>query len=358
MKNNRYCIIMSGGVGSRFWPASRSNKPKQFLDFFGTGRTLIQMTYDRFAQIVPRQNILIVSNASYADLILEQLPEISPEQILLEPIRRNTAPCIAWASYHIRALHPDADIIVAPSDHLVANEAAFIACINKGLAFVAENDDLLTIGITPDRPETGYGYVQVEQAEANGIRKVKAFTEKPDIERARHFVASGDYFWNAGIFMWNVNTIIRALECYLPEVATCFESGNQVYNTPLEHDFIDRHFPLCQNISIDFGIMEKAENVSAICADFGWSDLGTWGSLYELSEKDEQQNAALKCQLNSYKASGNFVSVPGKLVVLQGINDTILVESGNVLLVCKKDDEQQIRQFVADAQQRQGENYI
>ena len=358
MKDNRYCIIMSGGVGSRFWPASRSNKPKQFLDFFGTGRTLIQMTYDRFARIIPKEHIFIVSNANYADLIREQLPELSSEQILLEPMRRNTAPCIAWASYHIRALQPDASIVVAPSDHLILKEEAFLSCIEKGLDFVSDHDTLLTIGISPNRPETGYGYIRVTPQEDNGIRKVEAFTEKPNIDRARQFIANGNYFWNAGIFMWHVDSIVRALELYLPQIASCFEAGESIYTTKQETEFISRCFPSCENISIDFGVMEKAHNVTAICTDFGWSDLGTWGSLYELCEKDGDQNVGLKCQINSYQATGNFISVPGKLVVIQGVNDTILVEDGNVLLVCKKDEEQHIREFVDDAKKKQGNDFI
>ncbi|MBP1637390.1 MAG: mannose-1-phosphate guanylyltransferase [Bacteroidetes bacterium] len=340
---------MAGGVGSRFWPFSRNDRPKQFLDFFGTGRSLIQMTYDRFRAIIPASNILIVSNIIYKDLILEQLPEIKPEQVLLEPARRNTAPCIAYAVQRIKAVASDANIIVAPSDHLIMKEAEFLETIKTGLDFVEKNDSLLTLGIKPSRPETGYGYIQVDDGTTN-LRKVKTFTEKPNAELAQVFYETGEFFWNSGIFLWNLKTIDNAFKVYLPEVANKFSEGKDSYNTPKEQEFINEMYPSCPNISIDYGIMEKAESVYVLCAEFGWSDLGTWGSLYDHSEKDEKQNVSLKCETIYYESKNNIVALPkDKLAVIQDLDGYIIAESDNVLLICKKSDEQRIRQFVNDA---------
>lgn len=348
MENN-YCVIMAGGLGSRFWPFSRNEKPKQFLDFFGTGRSLIQMTYDRFRAIVPASNILIVSNLIYKDLILEQLPEIKPDQVLLEPARRNTAPCIYYAVQRIKAINKKANIIVAPSDHLIMKEEEFINTIKAGLEFIDQNDNLLTLGIKPSRPETGYGYIQIDEGETNP-RRIKTFTEKPNAELAQVFFETGEFYWNSGIFLWNLKTIDEAFNIYLPEVATKFNAGKELYNTPNEQQFIDEMYPSCPNISIDYGIMEKAANVYVLCADFGWSDLGTWGSLYELSNKDENNNVTLKCESIFYESDDNIVALPkGKLAVIEDLNGYIVAESDNVLLICKKTDEQRIRQFVNDS---------
>ena len=254
---DNFCVIMGGGIGSRFWPFSRKTLPKQFLDFFGTGRSLLQQTFDRFKQVIPMENILIVTNDLYADLVKEQLPELKPEQILLEPTRRNTAPCIAWASYHIRALNPDANIVVAPSDHLILKEGEFLAAIEKGLDFVSQSDNLLTLGIKPNRPETGYGYIQIAETAGDNFYKVKTFTEKPELELAKVFVESGEFYWNSGLFMWNVNTIIKANEALLPELTSKLAPGKDVYGTAQEKQFIDENFPACPNVSIDFGIMAK-----------------------------------------------------------------------------------------------------
>ncbi|MEI7677479.1 MAG: mannose-1-phosphate guanylyltransferase [Bacteroidales bacterium] len=358
MENN-YCVIMGGGIGSRFWPFSRTNLPKQFLDFFGTGRSLLQMTYDRFAKIMPKENILIVTNEGYAALIKEQLPDISDAQILLEPARRNTAPCVAWASYHIRSLNPNANIVVAPSDHLILKEEEFAAYIREGLAFVKENKALLTLGITPSRPETGYGYIQIGEDVNENIKKVKTFTEKPNLELAKVFLETGEFFWNSGIFLWNVKTIISEFELQLADIAALFEKGASVYNTDGEQAFIDENFTACPNISIDYGIMEKAQDVSVLCAEFGWSDLGTWGSLDDISPKDEQGNVSLKCETLTYESESNIVVLPkGKLAVIQGLKDYIVVESGNVLLICQKEEEQRIRHFVTDAKMKLGEEYV
>ena len=326
---DNYCVIMGGGIGSRFWPFSRKTMPKQFLDFFGTGRSLLQQTFDRFNKIIPTENILIVTNAIYADLVKEQLPELDPKQILLEPARRNTAPCIAWASYHIRALNPNANIVVAPSDHLILKEGEFLAAIEKGLDFVSKSDKLLTLGIKPNRPETGYGYIQIAEQEGDNL------------------------------FMWNVNTIIKAGETLLPELASKLAPGREIYGTPEEKDFIEENFPACPNVSIDFGIMEKADNVYVSLGDFGWSDLGTWGSLYDLSPKDEQRKVTLKCDSLIYNSNDNIVVLPkGKLAVIEGLEGFLVAESDNVLLICKKDEEHAIRKYVNDAQMKLGEDYI
>lgn len=357
MENN-YCVIMAGGIGSRFWPFSRNNRPKQFLDFFGTGRSLLQMTYDRFRQVVPAENILIVSNVIYKDLILEQLPELNADQVLLEPNRRNTAPCIAYAVNRIKAKTSKANIVVAPSDHLILKEIDFLETIKTGLNFVENNDALLTLGIKPSRPETGYGYIQVAEGETT-LRNVKTFTEKPNAELAQIFFETGEFFWNSGIFLWNLQTIDNAFQTLLPEVATKFNEGKKSYNTPDEQAFIDEMYPTCPNISIDYGIMEKSTNVYVLCSDFGWTDLGTWGSLYEMSPKDEQNNVTLKCQSMFYGAKNNIVTLPNdRLVVIQDLEGYIIAESDNVLLICKLEDEQNIRQYVNDATMKYSEKYI
>lgn len=302
---------MAGGVGSRFWPFSRNNRPKQFLDFFGTGRSLLQMTFDRVHHLVPAENILIVSNIIYKDLILEQLPEIKADQVLLEPHRRNTAPCIAYAVNRIKAMTDKANIIVAPSDHLILKENDFLETIKTGLDFIEKNDCLLTLGIKPSRPETGYGYIQIDEGETN-LRRVKTFTEKPNADLAQVFYETGEFFWNSGIFLWNLQTIVKAFDQLLPEVSSKFNAGKEFYNTEKEQGFIDEMYPSCPNISIDYGIMEKASNVHVLCSDFGWTDLGTWGSLYEMSPKDENQNVSLKCKTAFYESKKNIVVLPSE----------------------------------------------
>lgn len=357
MENN-YCIIMAGGIGSRFWPFSRNNRPKQFLDFFGTGRSLLQMTFDRFRHLMPAENILIVSNIIYKDLILQQLPEIKPSQVLLEPNRRNTAPCIAYAINRIKAITDKANIVVAPSDHLIMKEVDFLETIKAGIDFVEKNDNLLTLGIKPSRPETGYGYIQIDEGETN-LRRVKTFTEKPNAELAQIFFETGEFFWNSGIFLWNLKTIDNAFNALLPEVATKFNAGKDVFNTDAEQTFIDEMYPSCPNISIDYGIMEKAANVYVLCSDFGWTDLGTWGSLYEMSPKDNNANVTLKCKTMSYESTNNIVALPSdKLAVIQDLNGYIIAESDNVLLICKLEDEQRIRQFVNDVSINFTDKYI
>ncbi len=366
---------MAGGIGSRFWPFSRNKRPKQFLDFFGTGRSLLQMTVDRFRSLIPIENMLIVTNVAYRNLILEQIPDLQPEQVLCEPARRNTAPCIAYAVAHIKGIllkrhagEPNIDwesdamnanIVVTPSDHLILQEKKFQDTIQTGIDFIAGHDTLLTLGMRPTRPETGYGYIQwkAESGEWNdkGIYPVKTFTEKPNAELATVFYESGEFLWNSGIFLWNLRTIRREMRNNLPEIADKFLEGEAVMGTAEEDAFIQKMFPTCPNISIDYGIMEKAASVHVIQADFGWSDLGTWGSLYDLSEKDEQQNVTLKCDATYYESEGNIVTLPeGHMAVIRGLKDTIVAESDHVLLICPRKDEQQIRQFVIDAENNYG----
>ena len=354
---------MAGGIGSRFWPMSKSSMPKQFLDILGTGRTFIQMTFDRFRKVCPTENFYIVTSVDYKDLVLEQLPELNEEQVLLEPLRRNTAPCVAYASYKIKSVNPDANIIVAPADHLILKEDEFVSEINKGIDFAENNDVLVTLGIKPSRPETGYGYIQVEgksnYKDLDNLYKVKTFTEKPDIEMAKVFVSSGEFFWNSGIFIWSLKSIISAFDNYLEDVSGLFRKGEKLYGTPDEVHFINKTYSECQNISIDYGIMEKAENVHVLCADFGWSDLGTWGSLYENSQKDEGNNSIKGGDVFTYQTQNCIVNMPkGKVVVLQGLDGYIVVESDNTLLICKKDDEQQIRQFVSDVEMVKGKKFV
>ncbi|MDU1891954.1 MAG: mannose-1-phosphate guanylyltransferase [Dysgonomonas sp.] len=356
---NNYCVIMSGGIGSRFWPFSREARPKQFLDFFGTGRSLLQMTVDRFRKILPVENIYIVTNKEYEKMVQDELPELKPNQILLEPMRRNTAPCIAFATYHINSFAPDANIVVAPSDHLILREDDFVSTIQNALAFVEKHNTLLTLGIRPSRPETGYGYIQMSEEHLDGVTKVKVFTEKPNIELAKVFYESGEFLWNSGIFIWNNRTILESFHQYLPEITNRFDQGKDLFGTDGEKDFINETFPTCPNISIDYGVMEKADNVYVQAADFGWSDLGTWGSLYEISDKDEDANAALIADTLFFDSTENMVTLPaGKLAVIQGLDGYIVAEADGVLLICKKEEEQRIKQFVADVKLKYGEKYI
>lgn len=364
MNKDYYCIIMAGGIGSRFWPLSRAKYPKQFIDILGIGKTLLQQTFERFIRIIPPENIFIVSNEEYKDLISEQLPELPEENILLEPSRRNTAPCIDYANFRILQHNPDAKIIVAPSDHLILKEEAFLECVEQGLGFVGKNEALLTLGIKPNRPETGYGYIQAKQRSVKGyeslnLNKVKTFTEKPDAELAQVFFESGEFFWNAGIFFWSLPVIMKSFDKFLPEVHSIFKEGEGFYGTGKEKNFIRKAYENCRNISIDYGIMEKADNVYVLTSDFGWSDLGTWGSLYEQMPKDKKKNAVNAKHAFLYDSSGSIVNVPDdKLVLIHGLKDYIVVESDNVLLICKKEDEQRIKLFVNDIRAELGERFI
>ncbi len=357
--NHRYCVIMCGGVGSRFWPYSRSCRPKQFIDFLGTGRTLLQMCYDRVKPLVPENNIIVVTNAIYADLVREQLPHIDPAHILLEPCRRNTAPCIAWAANHIHALDPQASMIVTPSDHLITNEIEFVDKLRKGFEFVEANNALLTLGIKPTRPETGYGYIQIGSEVQPGILKVKTFTEKPNLELAQVFVESGEFFWNSGIFLWKATDVLEAFANLAPDLAEVFSDSGKYFGTPAENDFIKEHFPACPSISVDFAIMEKAPNVFVECVNFGWSDLGTWSALYDNSSKNSDGNVTQNCNVMTYDSSGNIFAVRDeKLVVVSGLHDYIVADAGDVLLVCPKSEEQRIKQIVNDVQGKFDEKYL
>ncbi len=361
--HNYYCVIMAGGVGARFWPVSNSNTPKQFIDILGDGETLIQKTFNRFAKVCPKENIYIVTNKSYKDITKEQLPELSDEQVILEPYRRNTAPCIAYACFKIKAKNPNAIIVVAPSDHFIEKEDLFVDIIEKGLNITSNNPYLLTIGIRPTFPNTGYGYIQYDEdnsLESNSsVYAVKTFTEKPELEMAKSFLESGDFLWNAGIFITSLSTINEAFEKFLPDIYDLFRQGEGLYNTPQENDFIDRIYQVCKKISIDYGIMEKAENIWVYAANFGWSDLGTWSSLYELRKKDENLNTVVGNHVKIYESSKCIINMPrNKVVVVQGLDDYIVVENDNMLLICKKSDEQQIRQYVTDIQVDFGKEFV
>lgn len=362
LKNN-YCVIMAGGVGTRFWPMSRTTKPKQFIDILGVGKTLIQLTFERFRKICPPENVFVVTNEIYKDLVLEQLPELDENQVLCEPVMRNTAPCIAYANYKINEINPNALVVVAPSDHIILKEDAFVNDINTALKAASKNDCLLTLGIKPSRPDTGYGYIQfLEDSISNTVpevKKVKTFTEKPNLEIAKSFLDSGDFLWNSGIFIWSLKSIMSAFKQHLNDVDSLFAEGAGLYNTAEEKDFIHKTYAACKNISIDYGIMEKSENVYVLAVDFGWSDLGTWGSLYSIRDKDKDANSVIGENVMLYDTRNCIVNVPkDKLVVLQGLNDYIIAEDNNTLLVCRKEDEQQIRQFVNDIKLEKGEKYI
>ena len=359
MDNNRYCVIMCGGVGSRFWPFSKAALPKQFIDFFGTGRSLLQMAFDRINGIVPVENIILITNESYEHLIKEQLPEISDDRILLEPARRNTAPCIAWAAHHIQAINPEAKMMVAPSDHIVINVEKFRQSVNSAFDFIDSHDALVTMGIKPSRPETGYGYIQVGEAVEGDFSNVKTFTEKPNEDLARVFLESGEFFWNSGMFFWRADTIIRALNEHAPEVNAIFEKGNQYFGTPDERKYIEDNFEACPSISIDFAIMEKAPNVFVETVDFGWNDLGTWRSLYEHSPKNKDGNVTQKCKALMYNSHNNIVAVKGdKLVVTSGLEGYIVADVDDALLIVPLEEEQKIKNYVNEVKSKFGDKYL
>jgi mannose-1-phosphate guanylyltransferase len=348
---------MAGGIGSRFWPMSRTQHPKQFIDILGTGETLIQQTYNRLKRICPEENIYIVTNEIYKDLTKEQLAGITDEQIVCEPSMRNTAPCIAYANYKIAAKNPNANIVVAPSDHLILKEDEFVRVIEMALDHTSKNDCLLTLGITPSRPDTGYGYIQYLESDTE-VKKVKTFTEKPNLEIAKQFIESGDFCWNSGMFVWSLSSIQKAFKALLPDVDDVFKNGEGKYNTAEEYDFIQTAYSTCESISIDYGIMEKSKNVFVVSADIGWSDLGTWGSIYTHLPLDENNNALVGKNVMMYDSSDNIVNVPQeKLVVLQGLKDYIIVESDNILLICKKEDEQKIKQIVTDIKESKDKRF-
>lgn len=360
MNKHHYVVIMAGGIGSRFWPMSRSNYPKQFLDILNTGKTLIQATYDRFAAFVPADNIFVVTSGEYVNIVKTQLPDMPLQNILGEPSRKNTAPCIAYISFKLLQMDPNATMVVAPADHLILDNIAFNKVCLEALSFVSKHNALITLGIKPTYPNTGYGYIQYEQHEvSDNVYKVKTFTEKPNLELAKAFIASGEFLWNAGIFVWQVKNVISAFEKFLPEMYEVFQAERQRFNTPEEKAALQEIYPLCTNISIDFGIMEKADNVYLIPAAFGWSDLGTWNSAYENLEKDYYENAVAGNEVMVFDSRNNMVQAQNdKLVLLQGMEGFIVVDTEDVLLICRKEKEQEIKEYVAEVKRNKGDKYL
>jgi mannose-1-phosphate guanylyltransferase len=360
MNEHNYVAIMAGGIGSRFWPMSRTNMPKQFLDILHTGRTLIQETFDRYVKLVPAQNIYIITSHEYVDIVKKQLPQLPCENIVAEPSKKNTAPCIAYIAFKLWQKDPQAVMVAAPADNLILEADEFMKTTNTAFEFVNHINALVTIGIKPTYPNTGYGYIQHDMVEAApSIYKVKTFTEKPNIDLARAFVASGDFLWNAGIFTWKVKNLLAAFEKYLPEMYDVFNSEKDKLNTPEEAKTIEQIYPQCTSISIDFGIMEKADNVYVIPASFSWSDLGTWNSAWENMDKDYFKNAVAGSTVMIVDAKNCMVHVPdNKLVLLQGLEDFIVVDTKDVLLICKKEKEQEIKEYVADIKRNKGDKFL
>jgi mannose-1-phosphate guanylyltransferase len=358
MNKDYYVVIMAGGIGSRFWPFSREKFPKQFHDVLGTGKSLLQQTAERYFNILPKENILVVTNKLYADLVKQQLPFMKDDQILSEPIARNTAPCVAYACYKIKQRNPNATMVVAPSDHVILKENEFEDTIKIAMDAAVNSEKLITLGIKPSRPDTGYGYIQYIEENQDRIKKVKTFTEKPQLELAQKFIESGDFVWNAGIFIWNVNAIINNFQKHLPDMAEIFQEGAGQYWSGNEENFINTAYSQCKNVSIDIGIMEKAEEVYVMLSDFGWSDLGTWKSLYELSNKDENCNV-IEGDTLLYDVKNCIIKVPkNKLVVVEGLEDYIIAEFNDVLMICKKDHEQRVKDFVSDTKNKKDSRYI
>ncbi|MBR1755672.1 MAG: mannose-1-phosphate guanylyltransferase [Bacteroidaceae bacterium] len=351
MNPNNHLVIMAGGIGSRFWPMSTPDRPKQFIDVLGCGRTLIQLTMDRFADVCQPENVWIVTSARYADLVREQLPEVPADHILQEPCRRNTAPCIAYASWRIKAQNPQANIVVSPADHVVMDVAEFRRVINSALNFTAETDSIVTLGMKPTRPETGYGYIQADLSVASArnkeVYRVDAFHEKPELAVAEKYIKRKNFFWNSGIFLFRCSTIVNALRIYAPEISAVFEPLLPVYGTPAEQETIDREFPKCPSISIDYAVMEKAEEIFVFPASFGWSDLGTWGSLHEQSQRDGYGNVAIGPRIELHDTANCIVhTTQERRVIVQGLDGYIVAEKDNTLLICRRDEEQRIRQFI------------
>lgn len=349
---NQYALLMAGGVGSRFWPVSTQSFPKQFHDMLGTGESLLQRTFNRLSKFIPPEHIFILTNQQYKELVLQQLPQLTQRQVLLEPAMRNTAPCILYAALKIQKENPQAVMVVAPSDHWIENEAAFERDVAHCFAVCREKEALVTLGIPPSFPNTGYGYIQYKKEAGDGVKKVSQFTEKPDYDTAKRFVESGDFLWNAGIFIWSAAAIVSAFEKFQPRMYAQLQAGAEAYNTPAEATFIAKNYAEVETISIDYAILEKAENVYVLPATFDWNDLGTWGSLYEKLPKDGQQNAVVRAHLLAEESSGNIVrTATDKWVVLSGLNDYIVVDEGNVLLIYPKAKEQEIKQVAAKVQE-------
>ncbi len=350
-KTNNHVVIMAGGIGSRFWPMSTEEKPKQFIDVLGVGRSLLQLTYDRFGSITRPENVWVVTNERYADIVKEQLPEIPAGNILSEPCRRNTAPCIAYVSWRVKEADPSANMVVTPSDHIVTNTAEFRRVINQCLQFTHDTDTIVTIGIKPNRPETGYGYIQADLSSASPrnkeIYRVDTFREKPDLATATRYIKQNNFFWNAGIFVWNVATIVNAFRIYQPSIARIFESIRPIYGTPAEQEQINLRYPECESISVDYAIMEKTDEIFVCPADFGWSDLGTWGSLLMQSKRDLYGNAVIGQNVSLFDTKNCVIhTTEEKKVVVQGLEDCIVAEKNGTLLICRLSEEQRIKQFI------------
>jgi mannose-1-phosphate guanylyltransferase len=360
MQKHHYVAIMAGGIGSRFWPMSRTDHPKQFLDILHTGKTLIQQTFDRFAKFIPKENIYVITSKEYVSIVKNQLPEIPEENILGEPSRKNTAPCLAYISFKLQKKDPAAALIAAPADHLILDEEKFISVCENALKFVNHMNAIVTLGIRPVYPNTGYGYIQHDGLEAvPGVHKVKTFTEKPNLELAKTFIASGDFLWNAGIFVWQVKNILKAFEKFLPEMYEVFAAEKEKFNTLEEATALEEIYPQCTTISIDFGVMEKADNVYVIPASFGWSDLGTWTSAWENMPKDYLENAVAGKNVVIVDSTKCMVHAPDdKLLLLQGLDDYIVVDTKDVLMICKKEKEQEVKDFVSEIKRNKGEKYL
>jgi mannose-1-phosphate guanylyltransferase len=357
-----YCVVMAGGIGSRFWPDSRQKTPKQFLDILGTGSSLIQLTFDRLKHISRPDQFLIVTSDEYAQLTKDHLPELETSQVLAEPARKNTAPCIAYAAYKLYKQHPDAVMVISPADHIIVKELAFQETLQTAINHASETGHLVTIGIRPSRPDSGYGYIQFHRAgayENDQVRPVKTFTEKPSVELALQFLKSGDFYWNSGMFVWKVSSIVKAFEQLMPELADLFEERIDELNSPRENAAIRSIYNESPNISIDYGVMEKAENVDVVLGDFGWSDLGTWGSLYEQVSQDSEGNAKLSGEVKTYQTNQSIIKTSlGKLAVVQGLTNYIVIDTPDVLLICQKDEEQKIKQFVQDLKDAKLTQYL
>lgn len=352
---NNHLVIMAGGVGSRFWPMSTPECPKQFIDVMGCGRTFIQLTLDRFRGIVPNENVWVVTSESYRDIVREQLPDISPDHILLEPCRRNTAPCIAYVSWRIKQIAPDANLIITPSDHIVTDVIEFQRVMRLALDFTSSNDAILTLGMKPTRPETGYGYIERVKDRTDGICadgaifKVAQFREKPNLETAKQYISQPEFYWNSGIFVWNVRTIVSQLKLHAPEVTAVFDRLNPYLGTDKEQEMVNQLFPTCPSISIDYAVMEKAQEIYVCPADFGWSDVGTWGSLITLSQKDNEGNATIGPRIEMHECANCIVHTSEeKRVVVQGLDGYIVAEKDGTLLICKLSEEQRIKEFSAE----------
>lgn len=357
---NNYCVIMAGGIGSRFWPRSCQKLPKQFLDFLGTGRTLLQNTYDRFAKIVPPEHIFVITHTDYGDIVARQLPALPQENILKEPANRNTAPAVAWAAYHLRALNPDACMVVTPTDQYIMKEGVFAEAILRGLDYVARVPHLLTVGIPAIYPDTNFGYIQVDEKLDCDIYRVKSFTEKPELEFAKFFVESGEFYWNSGLFLWHVDAILEAMKRLVPDIGQLIaEADNAPSFLKYEQQYVNQVYGSSPNISLDYGVLEKSEHVDVLIGDFGWRDIGGWNTLYEMAPKDHAQNVVLGTRALMYNCKDNLVSLPGnRVVVMKDLDGYLVTEENGVLMICRRDDAAAVRQFRNDVQMKMGEEYL